>query len=176
MPPLARVWGKIFADTYSITHMRKLPRRQMPELTTSVDWVNQPLPPARLFQQLFAAGGTQPVISGPPVVIRRAPERYDPASIFEPVQRGIERTVRTPDVVEFAVSPQVGQAVLAFARSYSSSGPNSVRADRRAPPAPPAKLSPLKGMAQPIFPARLKLRGHIRSSDRAPGRAPMFAE
>jgi hypothetical protein len=32
-------------------------------------------------------------------------------------------TFRTPDVVEFAVSPQVGQAVLAFARSYSSSGP-----------------------------------------------------
>jgi hypothetical protein len=30
---------------------------------------------------------------------------------------------RTPDVVEFAVSPQVGQAVLAFARSYSSRGP-----------------------------------------------------
>jgi len=31
--------------------------------------------------------------------------------------------IRTPDVVEFAVSPQVGQAVLAFARSYSSSDP-----------------------------------------------------
>ena len=81
--------------------------------------------------------------------------------------RGIEmrssafRTVsafRTPDVVEFAVSPQVGQAVLAFARSDSSSGPNSVRAGRRAPPAPPAKLSPSKGMAQPSFPARPKLR------------------
>jgi hypothetical protein len=28
------------------------------------------------------------------------------------------RTHRTPDVVQFAVSPQVGQAVLAFARSY----------------------------------------------------------
>jgi hypothetical protein len=26
--------------------------------------------------------------------------------------------LRTPDVVEFAVGPQVGQAVLAFARSY----------------------------------------------------------
>jgi hypothetical protein len=41
------------------------------------------------------------------------------------------RTFRTPDVVEFAVSPQVGQAVLAFARSYSNSGPDSVRADKR---------------------------------------------
>ena len=30
---------------------------------------------------------------------------------------------------------------------------------RRAPPAPPAKLSPSKGMAQPIFAARQKLRG-----------------
>ena len=66
---------------------------------------------------------------------------------------------RTPDVVEFAVSPRVGQAVLAFARSYSNSGPNSARAGRRAPPAPPAKLWPSKGMAQPIFPARQKLRG-----------------
>jgi hypothetical protein len=61
-------------------------------------------------------------------------------------------------------SPQVGQAVLAFARSYSNSGPNSVRAGRRAPPAPPAKLWPSKGMDQPIFPARQKLRGEIRRS------------
>jgi hypothetical protein len=37
---------------------------------------------------------------------------------------------RTPDVVEFAVSPQVGQAVLAFARSYSSSAPNSSQCGR----------------------------------------------
>ena len=44
---------------------------------------------------------------------------------------------RTPDVVEFAVSPPVGQAVL----------------------------SPSEGMAQPIFPARQKLRGDIRSSE-----------
>jgi hypothetical protein len=44
---------------------------------------------------------------------------------------------RTPDVVEFAVSPPVGQAVL----------------------------SPSEGMAQPIFPATQKLRGDIRSSE-----------
>ena len=37
----------------------------------------------------------------------------------------------TPDVVEFAVSPLVGQAVLACPRSYSNSGSNSVRAGRR---------------------------------------------
>ena len=38
---------------------------------------------------------------------------------------------RTPDVVEFAAAPRVGQAVLACPRSYTSSGPNSVRAGRR---------------------------------------------
>ena len=36
---------------------------------------------------------------------------------------------RTPDVVEFAVSPQVGQAVLACPRSYSGSGLGSARAE-----------------------------------------------
>ena len=74
-------------------------------------------------------------------------------------------TFRTPEVVEFAVSPQVGQAVLAFARSCLGSGLGSARAGRRAPPAPPAKLSPSKGMAPPIFPARQKLPGEIRRSD-----------
>jgi hypothetical protein len=59
---------------------------------------------------------------------------------------------RTPDVgpqfqrrrgkwaepfLSMARASRVGQAVLAFARSYSSSGPNSARAGRRAPPAPP---------------------------------------
>jgi len=78
------------------------------------------------------------------------------------------RTFRTPDVVEFAVSPQVGQAVLAFARSYSSSGLKFSAGGQAAPPAPPAKLSPSKGMAQPIFPARQKSRGDIRSSETCP--------
>ena len=40
-------------------------------------------------------------------------------------------TFRTPEVVEFAVSPQVGQAVLAFARSCLGSGLGSARAGRR---------------------------------------------
>jgi hypothetical protein len=55
---------------------------------------------------------------------------------------------RTPQVVEFAVRP----------------------------PAPPAKLSPSKGIAQPIFPARQKLRGDIRSSEVTAGwpRPPEF--
>ena len=35
----------------------------------------------------------------------------------------IHTTLRTPDVVEFAVSPQVGQAVLACPQFYSISGP-----------------------------------------------------
>jgi len=50
--------------------------------------------------------------------------------------------------VEFAGSQQVGQAVLAFARSDSSSGPDSVRAGRRAPPAPPAKLAHFSRQAE----------------------------
>jgi hypothetical protein len=64
-------------------------------------------------------------------------------------------TVRTPDVVESAVSPQVGQAVLAFARSYSSSGPNSVTCEALA----------FERNGSPIFPARQELRGDIRRSD-----------
>jgi hypothetical protein len=63
--------------------------------------------------------------------------------------------------------PQVGQAVLAFARSYSSSGPNSIQGGQAALPAPPAKLSPSKGMAQPIFPVRQELQGDIKCACRA---------
>ena len=57
--------------------------------------------------------------------------------------------------------------MLAFARSYSSSGPKFSAGGQAAPPAPPAKISPSKGLAQPIFPARQKLRGDIRRSDLA---------
>jgi hypothetical protein len=49
----------------------------------------------------------------------------------QPFDRGFYSNIRTSDVVEFAVSPQVGQAVLAFARSDPSSGPSSARAGRR---------------------------------------------
>jgi hypothetical protein len=49
----------------------------------------------------------------------------DPLRARQYASRSAARSLRTPDVVEFAVSPRVGQAVLAFARSYSSSGPNS---------------------------------------------------
>ena len=65
-----------------------------------------------------------------------------------------------------AVSPQVGQAVLACPRFYSSSEPKFSAGGQAAPPAPPAKLSPSKGMAQPLFPAKQKMRGDIRRSDR----------
>ena len=37
-------------------------------------------------------------------------------------------------------------------------------------------LSPSKGMAQPIFPARQKLRGDIRSSDRSSRRGIPLAQ
>jgi hypothetical protein len=40
-----------------------------------------------------------------------------------PFAKRVEMSLWTPDLMEFAVSPQVGQAVLAFARFHSSSGP-----------------------------------------------------
>ena len=75
---------------------------------------------------------------------------------------------RTPDVVEFAVSPQVGQAVLAFARSYSNSGPDSVRAGRRHRLPHLRSTRHRKEWLSPFSPARQKLRGDIRSSERGP--------
>ena len=56
---------------------------------------------------------------------------FDADGAGRTLAEGVCLIFRTPEVVEFAVSPQVGQAVLAFARSYSSSGPNSARAGRR---------------------------------------------
>jgi len=56
-----------------------------------------------------------------------APER---GALWARLGRCLPFNVRTPDVVEFAGSPQVGQAVLAFARSYSSSGPTLIQRGR----------------------------------------------
>jgi hypothetical protein len=53
------------------------------------------------------------------------------ASVVAQTLKSAAPRLRTPDVVEFAGSPQVGQAVLACPLSYSNSGPNSVRAGRR---------------------------------------------
>jgi hypothetical protein len=56
------------------------------------------------------------------------PRGMSPAQLLE-AHRALWREAfslkyfRTPDVVEFAVSPQVGQAVLACPQSYSSSDP-----------------------------------------------------
>jgi hypothetical protein len=69
-----------------------------------------------------------------------------------------QATVRTPDVVEFAVSPQVGQAVLAFARSYSNSG--LIQCGR-------AGGTACEALA--IERPRQKMRGEIRRSDRETG-------
>ena len=55
----------------------------------------------------------------------------DLIAVYDPQFTERQGKLRAPEVVEFAVSPRVGQAVLAFARSYSNSGPNSVRAGRR---------------------------------------------
>ena len=118
--------------------------------------------------------------------------------------------LRTPDVVEFGMSPfswrrhscllgrdsgllmspaisvgpgRFGEPLRAATRwrafrrwgrrcspsldRIRAAGPNSARMGRRHRLAPPAKLSPSKGMAQPIFPATQKLRGDIRSSEPA---------
>ena len=72
-------------------------------------------------------------------------------------ERSDRNTFRTPDVVEFAVSPQVGQAVLACPPALKWARRSNRIEGRRAPPAPPAKLSPSKGMAQPIFSASQKV-------------------
>ncbi len=55
---------------------------------------------------------------------------------------------RAPDVVEFAVSPQVGQAVLAFARSYSKFSAGG----QVAPPAPPVSSRHRKEWLNPFSP------------------------
>ena len=60
-------------------------------------------------------------------------------------------------LVEFAVSPQVGQAVLAFARSYSSSGPNSARAGGTACPTCQPLAIERNGSAH--FPRQAKIAG-----------------
>jgi hypothetical protein len=67
---------------------------------------------------------------------------------------------RTPDVVKFAVSPQVGQAVLAFARSYSSSGPDSARAGGQASTAcPTCEALAIERNGSAHFPRQAEIAG-----------------
>src|SRR5687768_16194637 len=47
-------------------------------------------PARRLRDQLFAAGGGQPVVLRLAVVLGGAPERRDPAAVFQPMQGRVE--------------------------------------------------------------------------------------
>ena len=57
------------------------------------DRPHQLLPPIGLAEELFSSLGRQSVIAGATIVLRRSPERSDPAPILEPMERGVERTV-----------------------------------------------------------------------------------
>src|SRR5216683_3932160 len=59
----------------------------------AVDGADELIPPAGLFGQLPAPGGSQPVIAGLAIVFRRAPERRDPGAILQAMQSRVERAV-----------------------------------------------------------------------------------
>src|SRR5580765_2792829 len=60
-------------------------------LQNAGDGGRDPLPACRLLRQLLASGLGEPVVLGPPVVVRVAPRRLDPPLLLEPVQRRVER-------------------------------------------------------------------------------------
>src|SRR5579862_5854192 len=53
----------------------------------------QPVPTRGLLRQLFTPHRRKPVIARLAIALRSSPERSDPPPVFQPVQRGIERTV-----------------------------------------------------------------------------------
>ena len=67
--------------------------------------------------------------------------------------------VRTPDVVEFAVSRQVGQAVLAFARSYSSSDPKFSAGGQASTACPTCEALAIERNGSAHFPRRAEIAG-----------------
>jgi hypothetical protein len=69
------------------------------------------------------------------------------------------RTFRTPDVVEFAVSPQVGQAVLAFARSYSSRGPKFSAGGQASTVCPTCEALAIERNGSAHFPRQAEIAG-----------------
>src|SRR5262245_5154241 len=76
-----------------------------------VHCASEPVPLACLFDELFAPGRSQPIISRPPIVLRGAPKRCYPAPVFKPVQRGIERAVLDLENILGAVFDNVGNRV-----------------------------------------------------------------
>ena len=100
----------------------------------AIDGAHDLIPAAGLMGQLLAARGGQPVIARPAVVFRRAPERGDPAAVFQTVQSGIERAVLDLQDVFGAVFDGVGDGVPvrrdpapAFAESAGRACPGAAR-------------------------------------------------
>ena len=58
-----------------------------------VDGAHDPFPAAHFHAQLLPPGWREAVVAGLAIVLRSAPERGDPAAVFEAVQSGIERSV-----------------------------------------------------------------------------------
>jgi len=71
---------------------------------------------------------------------------------------------RDPDVVEFVVTPEVGQAVLACPPVLAEPSPLPKEDRGQASTARPTE----QGMGQRIFPSHPKLRGDLRSSEPRP--------
>src|SRR6185503_14641900 len=79
-PPLAMTSGP----------SRRLVRGRIEDPANGADDL---FPPCRLRRELFAARRRQPVVLRLAVVVGRAPERCDPAAVFQPVQGWIEGAV-----------------------------------------------------------------------------------
>src|SRR5262245_56150614 len=62
-------------------------------LQDELDRFDIPAPACGLGADRAAASGTQPVVLGAPVVLRRAPFTLDPPLLLEPLEGGIERTL-----------------------------------------------------------------------------------
>jgi hypothetical protein len=66
---------------------------------------------------------------------------------------------RLPDVVEFAMSPQVGQAVLAFARSHSSSDPKFSAGGQARTACPTCEAFAIERNGSAHFPRQAEIAG-----------------
>jgi hypothetical protein len=65
----------------------------------------------------------------------------------------------TPDVVEFAGRPQVGQAVLAFARSDSSRGPKFSAGGQASTASPTCEALAIERNGSAHFPRQAEIAG-----------------
>jgi hypothetical protein len=66
---------------------------------------------------------------------------------------------RLPDVVEFAMSPQVGQAVLAFARSHPSSDPKFRAGGQASTACPTCEALAIERNGSAHFPRQAEIAG-----------------